>query len=517
MLCILAECSTSFDIADHLIIQRIDAKDESEDVESILQYGAKAIFDDKEAEANAIRYTDSEVDTLLARSAEPIPEGEKTAAGAFAHAKIWERSGKLEDVTVNEEEESKGGENMHGFWANILDQQAEAERQAKIFASINVGRGKRNRGSTIAYKTDSPARLGKRRKGADSDGSSGDEFMDMDRTAMSDEDSDEEFLLDPDEAPKGKRGRSAFDEPKRRRGGLINPFGGNTDALKKVRDQYRRELIEHLAIFARRYGDPDVDLMLEQAAKATSRLDQSESLAPVVCKAKILTYNLHQLYSSTTRPSLSEGITVPRWKTRLLTDRKTMNRAVTRRRRLMEPRLKLTPQLLSLVRRPPRSLRLRSPRRRLWPNSTWTRRPRWRPLTRNRRRKKLFRCRLRLFLRRTSSHLHRLHLPLRVLRRSSCSLNSASARVRRARTRKRRSDDRWRALWTLHSVLSGNFLSYTVVWVRFFITSFSFLPFSRVFLIRQFDYPDSNHLILRTCGTLFARSHGWRESKSLRA
>lgn len=129
--------------ADHLIIQRIDAKDESEDVEGILQYGAKAIFDDKEAEANAIKYTDADVETLLARSAEPLPEAEANSAGAFAHAKIWEKSGKLEDVVVPEEEQTD--DNMHGFWAGILDNQEAEERKRREMQAANVGRGKRSR------------------------------------------------------------------------------------------------------------------------------------------------------------------------------------------------------------------------------------------------------------------------------------------------------------------------------------------------------------------------------------
>lgn len=135
---------------DHLIIQRIDAKDETEDVESILQYGAKAIFDDQEAEATAIRYTDAEVDELLARSAAEVSDADKAANGgaSFAHAKIWEREkGGLEDVAVPEDggDDKDGDENLHGFWSSILDQQQQAERDRKAAENANVGRGKRKR------------------------------------------------------------------------------------------------------------------------------------------------------------------------------------------------------------------------------------------------------------------------------------------------------------------------------------------------------------------------------------
>lgn len=112
------------------------------------QYGAKAIFDDKEAEANAINYTESDVEALLTRTAEPLPEAEQDSAGAFAHAKIWEKSGKLEDVVIEEVEET--GENLHGFWAGILDKQEAEERRRKAEAAANVGRGKRSRATVSA-------------------------------------------------------------------------------------------------------------------------------------------------------------------------------------------------------------------------------------------------------------------------------------------------------------------------------------------------------------------------------
>lgn len=130
---------------DHLIIQRLDAEEEeANEVESILQYGAKAIFDDQEAEASAIRFTDADIDSLLARTSGISPASpKKDGAATFAHAKIWESARGLEDVTLGAEIEQQADDG--DFWSNMLVQQEEAERLAKATTEANAGRGKRNR------------------------------------------------------------------------------------------------------------------------------------------------------------------------------------------------------------------------------------------------------------------------------------------------------------------------------------------------------------------------------------
>lgn len=106
------------------------------------QYGAKAIFDDKEAEATAIRYSEQEIDVLLARSAAEITDASQPNAGAsFAHAKIWERGG-LDDVTVPDETEDKD-ENLHSFWSSVLSDQQIAEAKRKADEAKAIGRGMR--------------------------------------------------------------------------------------------------------------------------------------------------------------------------------------------------------------------------------------------------------------------------------------------------------------------------------------------------------------------------------------
>lgn len=115
--------------------------------ESGIQFSAKAIFDDKEMEANAIRYTEADITDLIERSfAPPAMTDAPKAAGAsaiFAEAKIWEVPRGEDGVRVADEVEVE--EDLHDFWANILKGQEETERKKKEKDDAAVGRGKRAR------------------------------------------------------------------------------------------------------------------------------------------------------------------------------------------------------------------------------------------------------------------------------------------------------------------------------------------------------------------------------------
>ena len=132
---------------DHLIIQRLDAQEEeANEVESILQYGAKAIFDDKAAEDSAIRFTDQDIDSLLERTSGVVNASpKKEGAATFSQAKIWEanKGGALEDVAMEDDEDMIAGDG--DFWSNMLVQQEETDRLLKQSTEANAGRGKRNR------------------------------------------------------------------------------------------------------------------------------------------------------------------------------------------------------------------------------------------------------------------------------------------------------------------------------------------------------------------------------------
>ncbi|GEM09221.1 chromatin remodeling complex subunit, Chd3 [Rhodotorula toruloides] len=190
---------------EHLIIQRINAQDESEDMESMLQFGAKAVFNEAAAEAAAIRYNDSDVDALLAKTAEPV-ENESDSSATFSHAQIWVREHGELDAAPQEATDTaaESTEDLHDFWSKVVEQQQEAEKATKAGQVSTVGRGKRRR-AQVDYKiggeaSESPP---KKTKHVDSkspsahDHSSGDEY----RLRLDELDSDDEapVAMDVDE------------------------------------------------------------------------------------------------------------------------------------------------------------------------------------------------------------------------------------------------------------------------------------------------------------------------------
>lgn len=104
------------------------------------QYGAKAIFDDQESEANQIKYSDQDIDELLARSAEVNDATEKNgSAAAFAQAKIWE----LKRDDGHAAQASSEDENLHDFWTEILKEQELKDEAQKAAVSQNLGKRRR--------------------------------------------------------------------------------------------------------------------------------------------------------------------------------------------------------------------------------------------------------------------------------------------------------------------------------------------------------------------------------------
>ncbi|KPV76938.1 uncharacterized protein RHOBADRAFT_51918 [Rhodotorula graminis WP1] len=146
---------------EHLIIQRIDAQDESDDVEGMLQFGAKAVFDDQAAEASAIRYSDADIDELIAKTADPAAK-ESDSAATFAHAQMWTRQKDGDDdpaalpVAVDDAVPTAVEgvqQDLHDFWSKVVDQQQQAEKANKAAQAAAAGRGKRKR-AEVNYKLD---------------------------------------------------------------------------------------------------------------------------------------------------------------------------------------------------------------------------------------------------------------------------------------------------------------------------------------------------------------------------
>ncbi|CAG8906248.1 unnamed protein product [Penicillium egyptiacum] len=133
---------------DHVLIDRIEADQDEEDLESILKHGAQALFNDDDSAD--ITYDHRSIDRLLDRSqaeqAEQVAgEGSsnQNEQALFNFARVWQKDrGSLEEVTEVEDAPVDVT-----AWEKILQErereaQEEANRQAE-----GLGRGKRKRGT----------------------------------------------------------------------------------------------------------------------------------------------------------------------------------------------------------------------------------------------------------------------------------------------------------------------------------------------------------------------------------
>ena len=130
---------------DHVLIESMDADDDAGlDLQSILQHGAQALFDDDDR--HDVTYDSASVDKLLDRSqVENTNVGDdKSAESQFSFARIWANGkGMLTDEIVDVESDTTRSNPT--LWDRILKQReidaaAEAASQQKLF-----GRGRRKR------------------------------------------------------------------------------------------------------------------------------------------------------------------------------------------------------------------------------------------------------------------------------------------------------------------------------------------------------------------------------------
>ncbi|KAF7339801.1 Chromatin remodeling factor mit1 [Mycena venus] len=127
-------------VLDHLIVQKMDDDDDAGDnVESILTYGAQALFE-ADAGARDITYTDTDIDKLIDKTeqeAEPEKANDEGAL-SFSFAKVWAaEKDTLEDVV---EEEDQGDS-----WAQTLQKINEERERVRANEMATSGRGARRR------------------------------------------------------------------------------------------------------------------------------------------------------------------------------------------------------------------------------------------------------------------------------------------------------------------------------------------------------------------------------------
>ncbi|KAJ7492793.1 SNF2 family DNA-dependent ATPase [Mycena latifolia] len=144
-------------VLDHLIVQKMDDDDDGgDDVQSILTFGAQALFE-ADAGARDIIYTDTDIDKLIDKTeqeAEPEQTNEEGAL-SFSFAKIWAaEKDSLEEVV---EEEDHGDS-----WAQTLQKINEEREKSRAHEIALSGRGARRRAAAPKQNAylidDSPAK-----------------------------------------------------------------------------------------------------------------------------------------------------------------------------------------------------------------------------------------------------------------------------------------------------------------------------------------------------------------------
>jgi hypothetical protein len=136
---------------DHVLIEKMEADEEKEDLESILKHGAQALFDNDDSAD--IKYDRAAIENLLvqSRAEQPkeveVPGRSSTKDTAqFNFARVWQKDrDALEEVT---EEDDSPEDNL--AWERILrEREREAQEQLNRQAE-GLGRGKRKR-AAISY------------------------------------------------------------------------------------------------------------------------------------------------------------------------------------------------------------------------------------------------------------------------------------------------------------------------------------------------------------------------------
>ena len=137
---------------DHVLIEQMDADDaDSNDLESVLRFGAEALF--KDDSTSDIHYDSASVDKLLDRSQiEDTKTGkDNSAESQFSFARVWANDkGTMEDNLGASSDDDRVIPDQT-VWDKILQERARQAAQQGFGQAEALGRGKRQR--RVSYAT----------------------------------------------------------------------------------------------------------------------------------------------------------------------------------------------------------------------------------------------------------------------------------------------------------------------------------------------------------------------------
>ncbi|CAE6521305.1 unnamed protein product [Rhizoctonia solani] len=128
-------------VLDHLIVQKLGDEDEMEDIQNILMFGAKALFENPGESASDIKYTEKDIEDLIIRAeTEKIEEKQSEGGGMqFDFAQVWNRQGS--NTEIGQDNQDTGADD--DFWTGVIKRAAEEKEKKR--AQVLMGRGARKR------------------------------------------------------------------------------------------------------------------------------------------------------------------------------------------------------------------------------------------------------------------------------------------------------------------------------------------------------------------------------------
>ncbi|KAJ3108645.1 hypothetical protein HDU97_000501 [Phlyctochytrium planicorne] len=156
-------------ILDHVIVEAMDQKIESNDLESVLRFGAQALFEEDENALNAITYSDNDLVELMERNEVPaLQEASSSVSNkVFGFTYAWKKS--ETNMTESEMPQSPGHEDSDGegdaegddgknavgenFWNDLLKKRIE-EARAERMKVQPLGKGQRIRKTRTTQNAD---------------------------------------------------------------------------------------------------------------------------------------------------------------------------------------------------------------------------------------------------------------------------------------------------------------------------------------------------------------------------
>lgn len=128
---------------DHVLIESMDNEDEApDDLESILKFGAAALFGEGTDEKDVVRYDDASIEKLLDRSEIEQTKTDDDGSTNFSFARVWANDRETLDNDLAEHEDPTVNMTV---WDDILREREEEARRVAKMNEVVLGRGGRRR------------------------------------------------------------------------------------------------------------------------------------------------------------------------------------------------------------------------------------------------------------------------------------------------------------------------------------------------------------------------------------